>query len=225
MNRIKLLLLLLTFSLLSAKQSERHYQTQYAIKIGGKTEVVMKDGSRCDIVTRTHAIEVDFAKKWAEAIGQNLNYSLNTGKRAGIALILETQSDDKHLVKLKTVVRHHGLKIDVYPLYGSDYQTPKLYPLGMEGYDWGYTDRYSEKDPLTEKKDRVFEESHSKHYWSDKKGRTIEAEFIRFHTNKVVVMWNGKIVPLPLESLSFASQRLAASLRSGQFNLDLLRKK
>lgn len=209
MNRIKLLLLLLTFSLLSAKQSERHYQTQYAIKIGGKTEVLMKDGSRCDIVTRTHAIEVDFAKKWAEAIGQSLNYSLNTGKRAGIALILETQSDDKHLVKLKTVVRHHRLKIDVYPLYGSDYQTPKLYPLGMEGYDFGFTDKRTAPQ----------------YYWSDKKGLTIAAEFIGCDSTRVFVKWQEIIVPLPLESLSFASQRLAASLRSGQLNLDLLRKK
>ena len=38
-------------------------------------EVVMKDGTRCDILTSTHAIEVDFAKKWAEAIGQSLNYA------------------------------------------------------------------------------------------------------------------------------------------------------
>ncbi len=66
MNRIKLLFLFLIFSLLSAKQSERYYQTQYADKIGGRTEVVMKDGTRCDIVTSTHAIEVDCAKKWAE---------------------------------------------------------------------------------------------------------------------------------------------------------------
>ena len=27
----------------------------------------MKDGTRCDILTSTHAIEVDFARKWAEA--------------------------------------------------------------------------------------------------------------------------------------------------------------
>jgi hypothetical protein len=59
--------LILASSLLSAKQSERYYQTQYADKIGGRTEVVMKDGTRCDIVTSTHAIEVDFARKWAEA--------------------------------------------------------------------------------------------------------------------------------------------------------------
>ena len=28
----------------------------------------MPDGSRCDVVTKTHAIEVDFARKWAEAL-------------------------------------------------------------------------------------------------------------------------------------------------------------
>ena len=65
MYRLQVLLLILASSLLSAKQSERYYQTQYADKIGGRTEVVMKDGTRCDIVTSTHAIEVDFAKKWA----------------------------------------------------------------------------------------------------------------------------------------------------------------
>ena len=43
-------------------------------------EVVMKDCTRCDILTATHAIEVDFARKWAEAIGQSLNYAMHTGK-------------------------------------------------------------------------------------------------------------------------------------------------
>ena len=51
-------------------------------------EVVMNDGTRCDILTATHAIEVDFAKKWAEAIGQSLHYALHTGKRPAVALIV-----------------------------------------------------------------------------------------------------------------------------------------
>jgi hypothetical protein len=46
----------------------------------------MPDGTRCDIVTETHAIEVDFADKWAEAIGQCLNYSFQLNKKAGILL-------------------------------------------------------------------------------------------------------------------------------------------
>lgn len=53
----------------------------------------MPDGTRCDIVTDTHAIEVDFADKWGEAIGQSLNYAFQSNKRAGILLILEKESD------------------------------------------------------------------------------------------------------------------------------------
>ena len=68
---MKLLLLLLLALPLFGKQSERYYQEKFAKEIGGQVEVVMKDGTRCDILTSTHAIEVDFAKKvgrgdWAE---------------------------------------------------------------------------------------------------------------------------------------------------------------
>ena len=64
--------LLTSFLLLAVplfgKQSERYYQEKFAREIGGQVEVVMKDGTRCDILTATHAIEVDFAKKWAGRI-------------------------------------------------------------------------------------------------------------------------------------------------------------
>jgi hypothetical protein len=60
---------------LFGKQSERYYQEGFAQEIGGQVEVVMKDGTRCDILTATHAIEVDFAKNWAEAIGQRRRVS------------------------------------------------------------------------------------------------------------------------------------------------------
>jgi hypothetical protein len=48
---------------LFGKQTERYYQEKFAREIGGQVEVVMKDGTRCDILTATHAIEVDFAKE------------------------------------------------------------------------------------------------------------------------------------------------------------------
>ena len=51
---------------------------------GGTMEVLLQDGTRCDIITKTHAIEVDFANKRAEAIGQSLNFALQTNKKAGI---------------------------------------------------------------------------------------------------------------------------------------------
>jgi hypothetical protein len=62
---MKIVLFLLTLPLFG-KQSERHYQEKFAEEIGGQVEVVMKDDTRCDILTATHAIEMDFAKKWAE---------------------------------------------------------------------------------------------------------------------------------------------------------------
>ena len=84
------------FSLcLSAKQSERFYQEKFAKEIDGQVEVIMKDGTRCDILTSTHAIEVDFARKWAEAIGQSLHYALHTGKSPAVALIVLSPSDNK----------------------------------------------------------------------------------------------------------------------------------
>ena len=62
-----LLFLFLLLALpLFGKQSERYYQEKFAREIGGQVEVVMKDGTRCDILTDTYAIEVDFARKWAE---------------------------------------------------------------------------------------------------------------------------------------------------------------
>ena len=85
----KLLTIFLLLALpLFGKQSERYYQEKFAREIGGQVEVVMKDGTRCDILTSTHAIEVDFAKKWAEAIGQSLHYALHTRKRPAVALIV-----------------------------------------------------------------------------------------------------------------------------------------
>ena len=54
------------------KKNEAHYQKAWAAKHGGKVEVRMPDDTRCDVVTKTHAVEVDWAYKWQEAIGQSL---------------------------------------------------------------------------------------------------------------------------------------------------------
>ena len=62
---MKIVLFLLLALPLFGKQSERYNQEKFAREIGGQVEVVMKDGTRCDILTATHAIEVDFAIKLA----------------------------------------------------------------------------------------------------------------------------------------------------------------
>ena len=81
-------------------------------------EVVMKDGTRCDILTATHAIEVDFAKKWAEAIGQSLNYAMHTGKRPGVALIVLSPSDNKYVERVRKISAEYSLGLTIYPIDG-----------------------------------------------------------------------------------------------------------
>ena len=95
---------------------EKHYQKLYAEQVGGQIEVTAPDGTRCDILTETHAIEADFADKWAEAIGQSLNYGFQFNKKAGILLIMEKKEDERHYIRLGSIIRHYGLEIELIPL-------------------------------------------------------------------------------------------------------------
>jgi len=78
--------------------------------------VVLGDNTRCDIVTPTHAIEVDFADKWAEAIGQSLSYGLNLNLKPAIVLIMEQENDERHFIRINTIIDHYQLNIEVFPI-------------------------------------------------------------------------------------------------------------
>lgn len=93
---------------------EKYYQEKWCAEQYGEVEVVLPDRTRCDCLTNNNAIEFDFGNKWAEAIGQSLYYSIQTGKRAGIALILEKPSDYKYWLRLNTVIEQNDLEIDTW---------------------------------------------------------------------------------------------------------------
>lgn len=117
----KLILLILSIMLLCAathRHPEKFYQEKWCKENNGKTEYVLPDKTRCDCLTETHAVEFDFGEKWAEAIGQSLYYSLQTGKRAGIVLILEEESDYKFWIRLNTTIDHFKIPIDVWLMEG-----------------------------------------------------------------------------------------------------------
>ncbi len=78
--------------------------------------MVLSDRTRVDCLTATHAVEVEFAPKWAEAVGQSLHYASLTGKRAGIVLVLRSSRDSRHLTRLLGVVRRYDLPVDVWTL-------------------------------------------------------------------------------------------------------------
>ena len=100
MKKVLLLLMFLT-TIVFAKHihSEKHYQEIYCNKIGGEMEVRLMDRTRVDCLTATRAIEVDFAPKWAECIGQALHYGLMTNRKPACLLILEDPNRDKKYLR------------------------------------------------------------------------------------------------------------------------------
>tara|TARA_B110000037_G_scaffold182984_1_gene210968 strand:+ start:73 stop:612 length:540 start_codon:yes stop_codon:yes gene_type:complete len=137
-SKISLLPLLLACSLAYSGRlkPESAYQKDYAEKIGGETEVVAPDGTRCDILTETHAIEVDFGDKWGEAIGQSLNYGFQFNRKAGIVLILESKEDYKYLLRVNSIVMHYKLPIDVWEVKAYEGEGAATPAPKMDGRFW-----------------------------------------------------------------------------------------
>lgn len=103
---------LLAFSIPAfSKEKEVYYQHIFCDSKNGVAEFVLEDRSRVDCLTSTEAIEVDFAHKWAESIGQALLYANMLDKEPAVLLIVNDKST-------KYVTRFHnasdGLGIKLY---------------------------------------------------------------------------------------------------------------
>ncbi len=129
LRRQRLLLVLLVVAALFAppllQASERDHQLPFCESQGGTAEVILNDHTRVDCLTNTHAIEVDYAKKWAEAIGQALHYSLMTGKSPGIAFIVRSESDRRYLKRTFQVINHWHLPIQVWVIDATTQEAQK----------------------------------------------------------------------------------------------------
>lgn len=108
------------------KHPEVYYQKEWCAAQNGTLESVVPSGARCDCLTTTHAIEFDFADKWAEAIGQSLHYATQTEKKAGIVIIMENPDRDNKLLKrLKMTIEENDLPIDYWLLIPMNIKTNK----------------------------------------------------------------------------------------------------
>jgi hypothetical protein len=62
------------------------------------------DDTRVDLMTDQWAVEVDWAPKWAEAVGQCQWYALTTYKQPGIVLLVKDfTTEAKHIYRCKVV--------------------------------------------------------------------------------------------------------------------------
>ena len=116
MNLIKIflsILLLASSFFVYALENEDFYNRQFCREIEGKPEYRLKDLSRIDCLTDTHAFEADWAdgSKVYEAIGQALYYSAETGKLPGILLLVRKDKSEKHIRKVKKVIEVFKLPI------------------------------------------------------------------------------------------------------------------
>jgi len=96
-------------------QNESYYVNQWCTSDFGRKEAVLWDMTRVDCLAKDYAIEFDFAKKWAESIGQSLYYSKLTGKKPAVALILTSLYDYKYVKRVERL--DNGIKIFLIKAY------------------------------------------------------------------------------------------------------------
>lgn len=90
---------------------EIDYQRYWCEKNHGELEHRLGDGARVDCLTGEYAVEVEYAHKWAEAIGQSLYYARMTGKKPGVVLIIRENGDQRFARRLRAVAQQQGIRV------------------------------------------------------------------------------------------------------------------
>ncbi len=77
---------------------ERSECERLAPKYEAETEVVLFDQTRVDLLNDEYAIEVDWSRKWAEAVGQSLYYAAVTGRKPAVILLVKDATAERRYV-------------------------------------------------------------------------------------------------------------------------------
>lgn len=104
----------ITDEIKKAAPKEHDYQLEWCANAGGVAEVQLKDRTRVDCLTSEYAIEVDFARKWAEAPFQALHYARLTGLKPGVVLICRKAKDKRYLKRLMGNLEFWKIDIKVW---------------------------------------------------------------------------------------------------------------
>lgn len=112
----RLLLFLVSIAVISgcfgsSALHEKDYQRHWCKKHKGELEHRLSDGTRVDCLTSEYAVEVEYAQKWAEAVGQSLFYAKMTGRKAGIVLIMTERGDERFAKRLREVASAEKIKV------------------------------------------------------------------------------------------------------------------
>ena len=114
MPAMRAFILAMTLALPAADASEADHQRRLCH--GMAIEVELPNGARADCLSDTHAIEVDFSEKWAEALGQALLYAAETDLKPGIFLVCRDEPGNclAHRLRLEEAIAKWHLPVDVW---------------------------------------------------------------------------------------------------------------
>ena len=103
----------------SPTDPEPRWSEWLAYQMYGESEVPTPCGSRCDVVTESHAWEVEWIKKWSQAPGQAVLYGLLLERSPGVVLLSRRKSTEKHYyLRCFIVCRELGIDLKVQETRG-----------------------------------------------------------------------------------------------------------
>lgn len=95
---------------------ERDFQARFCA--GLVQNRYLPNGTYVDCISTTHAIEVEFSQKWAEAIGQALMYASELERRPGIIVICRPETSPsvclKHAYLIEQTVTYWRIGMSVW---------------------------------------------------------------------------------------------------------------
>jgi hypothetical protein len=92
------------------------YKRKWCTEHKGALDVKISDGTTADCITSTHVVEFQLAPNWTDAIGRTLYYCRETGKKAGIVLIIKDEKGLEDWNRLNTIIKHFTLPIDAWKM-------------------------------------------------------------------------------------------------------------
>ena len=77
-------------------------------------ERTLQDGSRVDLLSREYSYEVDWSPKHYQAVGQAIHYSILTGRKPAIILLVKDPAKEwRHLVRSARICGHLGIALHI----------------------------------------------------------------------------------------------------------------
>ena len=94
------------------KWNENVWSKYLAYHLKGVDQYQTADGSRVDILTDTHACEVDWLPKWPEGVGQCLFYAIQTDRKPCLILIIrKPEKSQRYLRRVRQVCDKYDIKL------------------------------------------------------------------------------------------------------------------